>query len=265
MALFVRGVAVAVVAVTGVAGAGVAPAVAAAAAVPAGAQPAPAAAIRAGFLEAVSCPAPPPAPLSGSAQETSLAERWDGTNWALQHALRPAGRWMRCSARQPPRAARSPSTTTPRPGTARHGPASACPSPRRTGSGLTGVSCTSATACTAVGSYYTPDELELLVWVGRWNGKKWTSQAAPARPRRPDSGRRSSRASRAPHPRHVWRSASIPTPPTPRCRWSRPGTARHQPSARHVVSHTVQRPVRGVVPVSDSLHRRRHLLPCWRL
>ena len=179
---FVRGAALAVVAVTGVAGAGVAPVAAAATAVPAGTQPAPAAAIRPGFLEAVSCPGATTCTAVGEhPQETSLAERWGGTKWALQRT--PSG--------GPLNAVSCPSATA---CTALGGSPEALawngttwasqrvPIPTANGSGLTGVSCTSPTACTAVGYYYTANEMEQLLWVGRWNGTKWTSQAAPSPP-----------------------------------------------------------------------------------
>jgi hypothetical protein len=63
----------------------------------------------------------------------TLAERWDGTTWTIQ--------------------------TT--------------PSPSGSGSVLNGVSCTSATACTAVGSSNG------LPFVERWDGRSWTIQATP--------------------------------------------------------------------------------------
>lgn len=173
---FVRGAAVAAVAV---AGAGVAPA---AAAVPPETQPVATAAITPGLLVAVSCPSATACTAVGEhPQQTSLAERWNGATWALQRT--PSG--------APLNAVSCPSATA---CTALGGSLGALawngatwvsqsvPIPRANGSGLNGVSCTSATACTAVGFYYTPDEMEQLVWVDRWNGRKWTSQAAPSPP-----------------------------------------------------------------------------------
>ena len=181
-AVAVAAVAVTGVAVTGVAGAGVAPAAAAAAAVPARAQPAPAAAIHAGILEAVSCPGATACTAVGEhPQQTSLAERWGGTKWALQ----------RTPSSGPLDAVSCPTATACTALTLNHGAlawngttwaSQRVPIPSANGSGLTGVSCTSATACTAVGFYYTPDEMEQLVWVGRWNGRTWTSQPAPSPP-----------------------------------------------------------------------------------
>ena len=70
-----------------------------------------------------------------------LAERWDGTSWTVQ--------------------------TTPNPTTS-------------TSSELSGVSCTSATTCIAVGTYDTSGtNVNLLQLVERWDGTSWTIQATP--------------------------------------------------------------------------------------
>jgi hypothetical protein len=73
-----------------------------------------------------------------------LAERWNGTKWIMQPIA----------------------------------------SPRRfRGSALSGVSCVSATACTAVGSYLTRTKrVHWLVLTERWNGRKWAVEAAPKFP-----------------------------------------------------------------------------------
>ena len=70
-----------------------------------------------------------------------LAERWDGTSWTIQTTPNPAG---------------SASTE------------------------LNGVSCTSATVCTAVG-YYNGNgtAVNSLQLVERWDGTSWTVQATP--------------------------------------------------------------------------------------
>ena len=64
----------------------------------------------------------------------TLAERWNGTTWSIEHTPNPTG---------------------------------------ASGSGLSGVSCASASACTAVGSYDGGTLAE------RWNGTKWTSEHTP--------------------------------------------------------------------------------------
>jgi hypothetical protein len=79
---------------------------------------------------------------STSAGAVTLAERWNGTAWTVQ--------------------------TTPNPGSA-----------EGTYSTLEGVSCTSATACTAVGSS-NPIATGLTATLAeRWNGTAWSIQATP--------------------------------------------------------------------------------------
>jgi len=53
--------------------------------------------------------------------------------------------------------------------------------PGGTGGFLTGVSCTSKIACTAVGSYWPASELETPLAV-RWNGSEWSASPAAAAP-----------------------------------------------------------------------------------
>src|SRR5215472_13462533 len=73
-------------------------------------------------------------PLSASA--TTLAERWNGTRWTIQ----------------------------------------ATPNPRQGGGGLGGVSCTSASACTAVGAA-NPFGASATTLAERWNGTRWSIQS----------------------------------------------------------------------------------------
>ena len=100
-------------------------------------------------LNAVSCTSPRSCIAVGSFADASgfqvpLAEHWDGSIWTLQ--------------------------ATPR-----------TPAGGNTGDAvLLGVSCASATACTAVG-YVSPLERELPL-VERWNGTNWSIQEAPAPP-----------------------------------------------------------------------------------
>jgi hypothetical protein len=76
---------------------------------------------------------------------TPFAERWNGTAWTLETVPSPAG---------------------------------------TTAAMLNGVSCTSTTACTAVGGYATSsssnDYFPNTPLAERWNGTKWTLQATPA-------------------------------------------------------------------------------------
>lgn len=79
--------------------------------------------------------------VNSSETEATLAERWDGTEWAIEAAPNPTG---------------------------------------ATGSKLWGVSCASSTICTAVGNYSHYSGYDsLYVWstlAERWNGTEWSIQ-----------------------------------------------------------------------------------------
>jgi hypothetical protein len=81
--------------------------------------------------------------LDSGGNSHTLAERWNGSAWAIQTTPTPSG----------------------------------------TGSTLAGVSCSSSTACTAVGSFYPPGSLGNSLGqnglVERWNGTAWTIQTSP--------------------------------------------------------------------------------------
>jgi hypothetical protein len=70
----------------------------------------------------------------------SLTETWNGTEWKIQSTAEPTG---------------------------------------TLNSLLKGVSCTSSTACTAVGWYENSSGVE-LPWAARWNGTAWSVQSVPA-------------------------------------------------------------------------------------
>ena len=76
----------------------------------------------------------------GNSYPGTLAERWDGTSWTVQPTPNPAG-----------------STDT----------------------FLTGVSCTSASACTAVGQYMDSATNVAVSLAERWDGTSWTVQPTP--------------------------------------------------------------------------------------
>lgn len=78
-------------------------------------------------------------------QSRELAERWNGTRWSIQAIANPAGSVLK---------------------------------------GLSGVSCTSARACTAVGSYVPPRGHLSSTLAERWNGTSWHIQATPNPPMR---------------------------------------------------------------------------------
>jgi hypothetical protein len=95
----------------------------------------------AGPLSAVSCPSAKACIAVGwafgsSGAHVGLAERWDGASWTAQIPPNPQG---------------------------------------TTASGLSGVSCTSATACTAVGGYDSSTGTSLTL-AERWNGTSWRIQ-----------------------------------------------------------------------------------------
>jgi hypothetical protein len=95
-------------------------------------------------LTDVSCSAPSACTavgyyLDGSNSEVMLAERWDGRVWAIQSTPSPAG---------------APQTS------------------------LSGVSCQSATACTAVGKQAS--STQTLTLAERWDGTIWATQSTPS-------------------------------------------------------------------------------------
>jgi hypothetical protein len=96
------------------------------------------------YLTAVSCTSAAACTASGyylaSTGQVTLAERWNGTAWAIQ--------------------------PTPNPRSAKD-------------SVLYGVSCTSAAGCTASGSYYTSGGAQLTL-AERWNGTAWAIQPTPS-------------------------------------------------------------------------------------
>jgi len=76
---------------------------------------------------------------TNGATQLTLAERWNGSSWAIQTTPNPSG---------------------------------------ATSSQLSGVSCTAATACTAVGTY-TNNAAAQLTLAESWNGTSWAIQTTP--------------------------------------------------------------------------------------
>lgn len=100
------------------------------------------------ILDAVSCTSAASCTAVGASYASTsptirpLAERWDGSGWTIQPTPAPSG---------------------------------------STGTVLAGLSCTTATSCTAVGSYSRkPDAGRALA--EHWNGSAWTIQPIPAVP-----------------------------------------------------------------------------------
>jgi hypothetical protein len=101
-------------------------------------------------LDAISCPSATDCTAvggQGSNGGQPLVEHWDGTAWAIQASPAFTG------------------FAPPLPGF---------------GASLTGVSCTSDTACTAVGSFLNPTIRQALV--ERWDGSQWSIQNTPTPP-----------------------------------------------------------------------------------
>ncbi len=104
----------------------------------------PAGAIQGGFND-VSCTSARACTAVGdydiNARQTNvLVERWNGSRWSIQSALDQAGVPV---------------------------------------SLLSGVSCASARACTAVGEYGSPPNTPPFVLIEHWNGSRWSIQATP--------------------------------------------------------------------------------------
>jgi hypothetical protein len=106
----------------------------------------PGAVVANGGLAADACPGPDRCVAVGSsatsAGTSALAESWNGTTWSIQHVPMPPG---------------------------------------GTHSALDAVSCSSASACTAVG-YYTSNLGSQVTLAERWNGSAWSVQPTPVPP-----------------------------------------------------------------------------------
>jgi hypothetical protein len=87
----------------------------------------------------VACPTRRRCVVVGTHGGVAFAERWDGSHWLRQRMPRPPG---------------------------------------ATSSSLSGVSCSSVTACTAVGSFYR-DPFSSQTLAERWNGKRWSIEPTP--------------------------------------------------------------------------------------
>jgi hypothetical protein len=158
-------------------------------------QPSPVATARQGQLLGVSCPSATACIAVGSSVsrqggQTALAERWNGTAWTVLSVPRPAGaltyelRAVSCTSASACTAVGSESTSA-----ADQVPLAerwngttwavqTIPAPHRgDGSFLLGVSCASASVCTAVGGIR--DVPDFLTLAERWNGTKWVLQEIP--------------------------------------------------------------------------------------
>lgn len=147
-------------------------------------------------LSGVSCPARNACTAVGSYYATSLkmtvtlAARWNGQKWSIEQAANPPESvgdvlsGVSCSSRTNCQTAGAINTGAGDKALPEGRSVSGWayePFPfiaEATSSFLTGVSCTTASACTAVGGYFnsSSDELPLA---GRWNGAQWVQQSVP--------------------------------------------------------------------------------------
>jgi hypothetical protein len=152
--------------------------------------------VRGAQLLGLSCTSPSPCQAVGQTTAGTLAERWNGTTWAIEHTPSPAGtaasglEGVSCTSRSSCIAVGAAFTTFDGNSvgtlaerwnghTWRIQPT---PTSYSRGSFLGGVSCTSASACTATGSTASGLLAE------RWNGHKWSIQHVPNPPGATSSG-----------------------------------------------------------------------------
>ena len=120
-----------------------------------------------------------------------LAERWNGRNWAIQATRRPAGAQatgllaVSCTSPDACIAAGEYITSSGEPRAmaerwnGRYWAVEVTPSPAGAlASGLFGVSCTAARACTAAGAYAS-SRGKTLTLAEAWNGTRWRVKATP--------------------------------------------------------------------------------------
>jgi hypothetical protein len=148
--------------------------------------------VKNGDLQGVSCSSAKACTAVGSSGNDTLAERWDGRKWAVQSTLNPVtGTYfselvgVSCSSATSCTAVGDSDSSDDKSDTltehwngAKWAIQAAPKPPSGNESLLTGVSCPSATACTAVGSYVKKSGVELTL-AERWNGAKWVVQSTP--------------------------------------------------------------------------------------
>lgn len=146
-------------------------------------------------FKSVSCPSETACTAVGSSSrsattQVTLAERWNGRRWSVQPTPSPNPNpfselnSVSCASQA---ACVAVGDYNPPAGTGRtlaehwngkHWSIQKTPNaPGGAASELTGVSCTSPTACTAVGTYDTAGNMVTLA--ERWNGKRWSIQPTP--------------------------------------------------------------------------------------
>jgi hypothetical protein len=125
----------------------------------------------------------------------TLAQRWNGHTWTIQRTPSPADGGnliaVSCPSRSSclavgghanPFSAVSPSGTLAERWNGRRWRIQPTPNPPGAGWWLTAVSCTSPSACTAVGGRIEPPGKPQGTLAERWDGRKWRIQATPSLP-----------------------------------------------------------------------------------
>jgi hypothetical protein len=127
---------------------------------------------------------------SGSGATLTLAESWNGTSWTIQPTPNPTGSThsyldnLSCAPTGVPCEAVGETNGDETlveswNGTSWTIQTPASPPEDSTEAPLSDVSCTSATACTAVGEYLDPETDSWLTLAERWDGASWTAQPTP--------------------------------------------------------------------------------------
>jgi hypothetical protein len=127
---------------------------------------------------------------SSSGGTFTLAERWNGTVWAIQPTANPAGETYaqlesvacpsasKCTAIGLSSSQGSSASTLAERWDGKTWAIQPTPSPGPTGSGLHGVACPTTRTCIAVGGSSTSPSAETTL-AERWNGKTWITQPTP--------------------------------------------------------------------------------------
>ena len=142
------------------------------------------------YLYGVSCSSTSACTAVGFDESGVLAERWNGTKWAVESIPNPSGAIgllfgvscpsaTACTAVGYVSSNVSAEVTLAEHWNGAKWAVQSTPNPSHPQNiELTGVSCPSATACTAVGTYINSSNLEVTLAEG-WNGTKWMIQTTP--------------------------------------------------------------------------------------
>jgi len=153
-----------------------------------------------GVLVGVSCSSASACTAVGASNAGNLAERWNGTKWSIQPTPNPSGsqfgflNGVSCTSSSACEAVgfyvNSSGTGVNLAERWKGTKWSIQPTPNPSGSQfgfLNGVSCTSSSACEAVGSYLNSSGTGVNL-AERWNGTKWSIQPTPNRTQASTSG-----------------------------------------------------------------------------